>query len=108
MKIKVNDDHLFEINDTRRKVICNDIPYDIFEEDIKRRLQWVIMHKYDNCFKRLKEEWEPKLLENGISSFPAHPDEFAELVFRQHNYKCRKTREDEGKAEKPPHKLPKE
>lgn len=94
MKIKVNDEHVFELNEIQKKVICNDIPYDIFEEDMKRRLEWVLMHKYEQCFKRLKEEWDNKLHDNGVKMIPTHPDEYAQVVFQQKNYKCRKTRDD--------------
>lgn len=93
MKIKVNDVLLFELSDTQKKVICNDIPEDIFDEDMKRRLHYILMHKYERCFKRLKEEWDIKLKDNGVEMIPTDPDKYAELVFAQPNYQCRKTRD---------------
>ena len=98
MEIKVDDVSLFSLNDTQKKVIKNDVMSEIFDEDMKRRLQWVLMHKYERCFKRLKEEWEPKLAANGVESIPTNPDAFAELVFAQPNYKDRSTREAEAQA----------
>lgn len=95
MKVSVNDKAIFEINEIKKKVIKDNIHTDLFDKDMERRLEWVIMHKYDECFKTLKEEWEPKLLANGVRSFPADPDEFAELVFKQPNYKCCKMRQTE-------------
>ena len=92
MKVSVNDKVIFEINETKKKVIKDNVHADIFDSDMERRLEWIIMHKYDECFKELKAEWEPKLLKNGVKSFPADPDEFAELVFSQPNYKCCKMR----------------
>lgn len=92
MKISFNDQELFTLNETQKKVIMNDIPSDTFEDDMKRRLQYIIMHKYEECFKRLKKEWEPKLKENGVDSIPLDPDKFAELVFAQPNYKNRSQR----------------
>lgn len=65
---------------------------------MKRRLQYILMHKYERCFERLKKEWEPKLAANGVASIPTNPDALAELIFAQPNYKCRKTREAEAKA----------
>ena len=87
MKIVVDDVPLFEINETQKKVMANDIHKDILHEDILRRLQWVIAHKYQECFKRLKNEWDPKLKTNGVKSVPTDEDGYANLVFSQWNYK---------------------
>lgn len=97
MKVKVDDIDLFELSETQKKVIRDDIQDEIFDADMKRRLQWVIMHKYENCLKRMKEEWIPKLKENGLTSIPLDDDEFAELVCAQPDYKCRSQREAEEK-----------
>jgi len=87
----------FEITKTQKAVICNEIKSEILDADLKRRLQYVLMHKYEQCFKRLKEEWEQKLANNGVKSFPADKDEFAKLVFSQADYKDRSTRDEEAK-----------
>ncbi len=92
MKISVNDQELFTLSETQKKVICHEISDDIFEDDMKRRLQWVLMHKYENCFNDLKKEWMPKLAER-MDAVPTNPDKFAELVFAQEDYKCRKQRD---------------
>jgi hypothetical protein len=99
MKISVtnksgNEKELFTLSDVQCKVICNDIHQDEFEADMERRLQYILMHKYEQCFKRLKEEWEPKLCDR-MDAVPTHPDKLAELIFAQPDYKCRKQREDE-------------
>lgn len=93
MKVQVNGEDLFELNEVQKKVICNDIHEDIFEEDMKRRLQYILMHKYERCFERLKKEWEPKLACR-VDAVPTHPDKFAELVMAQPDYLCRKKREE--------------
>jgi hypothetical protein len=101
MKVSVNcscPDKLFELNEIQKKVICNDINSDIFDEDMKRRLFYIINHKYERCFARLKAEWEPKLAAKGVKAIPTDKDEFAQLVFSQPEYKCRKMRDDEEKA----------
>lgn len=99
MKISVNDQELFRLSETQKKVIKNDINADVFDEDMCRRLHYIINHKYDRCFKRLKEEWDTKLLANGVQSVPTNPDAYAELVFSQPNYKDRKARDLEGAGE---------
>ena len=93
MKIQVNDEFLLELTETQKKVICNDIHADELDSDLKRRLQYILMHKYEQCFKRLKAEWEPKLKDAGVKAFPSDEEEFAKLVFAMPGYKCRKQRE---------------
>jgi hypothetical protein len=92
MKVSVNDQELFTLSDIQEQVIQYDIHKDIFEEDMKRRLEWVLMHKYDQCFKRLKEEWDVKLTENGVAMIPTNKDEYAKLVFSQKNYQSKADR----------------
>jgi len=96
MKISVNDIELFTLTETQKKVIKNDINADIFEEDMKRRLNHALMHKYEQCFKRLKAKWEPKLAANGVTSIPTDKDALATLIFAQPNYKDRSARELES------------
>lgn len=100
MKILVNDECVCELNETQKKVICNDINADEFDEDMKRRVNYIIMHKYEQCFKRLQDEWMPKLKAAGVKVIPLDNDEFAELVFSMKSYKDRKAQllEEFGKA----------
>lgn len=96
MKVSVDcacSDKLFELTEIQKKVICNDIKHEILDADLKRRLQYILMHKYERCFDRLKREWEPKLAASGIKSIPTNKDEFAQLVFDQPNYKDRSARD---------------
>jgi len=93
MKISVDDKDLFTLTEVQKKVIKNDIPEEIFDEDMKRRLQWVLMHKYERCFARLKEEWDVKFKAKGVEMIPTNPDAYAQLVFNQPEYKNRSVRE---------------
>lgn len=92
MKISVDGVDLFELAEIQKKVIKNEILSNIFDEDMKRRLKWVVMHKYDQIFKKLKEDWEPKLVDAGVESIPTDKDAFAELVFSQPGYKDKASR----------------
>ena len=96
MKISVDDKHLFTLSETQKKVIKNDIEEEIFDDDMKRRLQYILTHKYERCFTRLKGEWDPKLISEGAKSLPTDPDEYAELVFKHPKYKNRSQREKEA------------
>lgn len=93
MKISVNDQHLFTLSETQKKVIMNDIHEDEFDQDMKRRLHYILTHKYERCFDRLKKEWEPKLKQLGVESIPLNEEAFANLVFSQSSYMGRKKRE---------------
>lgn len=97
MKIKVDDKEILNINSTKLKVLSDEIPNEILQEDCCRRLNWVLMHKYETCFEKLKKEWEPKLKSKGIRAIPLDEDEFAELVFSQPDYKDRSARDNEKK-----------
>lgn len=94
MKVSVNDQELFTLTEIQKKVIQNDIPSETFDEDMKRRLRWILLdEKYRKCFERMKKEWEPKLAERGVAMLPTDPDAFAQLVFSQPDYKNRSQRE---------------
>ena len=93
MKVSVNDVELFTLSDIQKQVICNDINSQQLDADLQRRLHWVIMHKYEQCFERLKKKWDLKFKNNGIKQVPTDPDEYAALVFAQPNYKDRLARE---------------
>lgn len=93
MKIIVNHNkgggnkEILELTDIQKQVIQNDIEEDIFDADMERRLAWILTHKYEQCFDRLKKEWEPKLEEAGEESLPTNKDTFAALVFARPEYK---------------------
>ncbi len=97
MKISVNDVELFTLTETQKRVIQNDISKDVFEEDMKRRLKYILMQKYDQSCARLKKEWEPKLVKAGAKSLPTDMDTFANLVFSRPEYKDRSARDLEDK-----------
>lgn len=95
MKIKVDEKEILELSETKKKVIKNEILSDDFETDMIRRIKYVILYKYEQCFKRLKEEWidNGRLIKNGVQSIPTDPDALAELIFSQPDYKNRSERE---------------
>lgn len=94
MKVSVNNIELFTLSEIRKNVIKDCINRDEFDEDMRRRLAYILNHKYEQCYKRLKEEWDTKLRDNGVQSVPTDPDAYAQLVFSQPNYKDRKDRDE--------------
>lgn len=99
MKISVDDQELFTLSEVQKQVIQNDIPSEIFEEDMKRRLRWILLdEKYRKCMERLRKEWETKLKAEGIAMIPTDDDAFAQMVFSHPQYKNRSQREIELRA----------
>jgi len=99
MIVKVDEKELFTLTDLQKKVIKNDILAEQFEDFIKSRMFYVVNHKYEQCFRRLKAEWEPKLAEAGVQLIPTNKDTFAEMVFAHPDYKDRSAREAESSEE---------
>ena len=93
MKIYLNEFEVLELNETQLAVIANDIPELELEDDIKRRLGYIVTTKYDACYKRLFDEWFPKLAARGVQSIPTDKDAFAQLVFSQADYRSRSQRD---------------
>ena len=94
MKISVDNQEIFTLSETQKKVIQNEIPSEIFEEDMKRRLQWILVdEKYQRCMERLRKEWEPKLKADGVAMLPTDNDAFAQMVFAHPQYKNRSQRD---------------
>lgn len=98
MKIDVDGVEVLTLSDTQKNVIKNEIPTAIFDADMKRRVDYILTHKYEQCFKRLKAEWDVKLEALGVQSIPTNKDEYAVLVFAQDSYKDRSTRDAEAAA----------
>ena len=96
MKISVDDQECFCLTETQKKVIMNDIHADEFEADMRRRMEYILMHKYERCMERLKSEWMPRLKASGVTSAPTDDQQLAELIFTQQEYKGRKEREIES------------
>jgi hypothetical protein len=98
MKISVDDQELFSLSETQKSVIKNDISSDDFDSDMKRRLKWILTHKYEQCFERMKKEWEPKLKER-YSTIPTNDDAFVSLICSQSDYKDALVRKTECELE---------
>lgn len=99
MKISVNDVELFSLNDIQKQILAYEIPNEILEDDLKRRLNWILSHKIDEVYKSLRSQWEPKLIAEGAKSLPTDKEEFASLVFAHPDYKDRSARELEAQKE---------
>lgn len=96
MIVKVDDEILFELTEAQKNVIKNDIKSEIFDEDIKRRLHWIIDRRYNQSYMALKKEWEPTLAER-VESIPLNKDSFVDLVLAQPDYANKSARDSIAK-----------
>jgi len=97
MKVHCDGKEILHLNETQKKVIKNDIPDEIFQEDMERRLCYILQHKYERCFERLKNEWKERL-EQRLESIPTNPDALAEIIFSQPDYKSRSQKDHESRS----------
>jgi hypothetical protein len=98
MKISVNDTEVFTLQQWEKDVIQNDIPSEQFDEDMKRRLEWVLKHKVEQCYARFEKEWVEKLRTAGVSSIPTDKATFVALVKARPDYQDRSTKDAAAKA----------
>jgi hypothetical protein len=97
MKIKVDEQEIFELAEWEKKVIQHDIPTEIFEDDMKRRLQYILKHKAEQCFERFQKEWLEKLRKDpSVETIPTSKEAFVNLVTERSDYKNRSAREAEA------------
>ncbi|MGD8305132.1 MAG: hypothetical protein PVF17_00630 [Ignavibacteria bacterium] len=99
MKFEVDGELILELSDIQKKIICHDVHEDEFEADMKRRVKYVLSHKYEKCMERLKSEWIPKLEASGVESIPLKDDILAEMIFSHPDYMSRKQREQKATKE---------
>lgn len=92
MDVFLDDEKLFTISDTDIKLLAHDLEDPISE--IKRRLEYIISHKCDQCYKRMRDEWVERFEKTGeISAVPLGRDAFVALVTAHPDYKDRVERE---------------
>ena len=80
MKIKVDGVDVFQLEAWEKTVIQNDIPTEEFEADMKRRLEYILKHKAEQCFVRFEKEWLEKLrADPSVQSIPTDKVAFVAL-----------------------------
>lgn len=88
--IDFNDDDNLELatefTATQTKVIKESLEDDVFNNDIKRRLHWVLDEKLKGSRIRLIAQWLD-VMKMRYESLPSSDDALAELIFSQPDYK---------------------
>jgi hypothetical protein len=88
MKISVDGVDLFTIEEHQKKAMIHFLEGENFEEDMKRRIQWVITHKYEQCLKKMVDEWLPKLKER-YDSIPSKDADLVDKITSESDYQPR-------------------
>jgi hypothetical protein len=83
--IKMNDKEIFQISDLDLSLLASELPE--VDEDIERRLKWIIEHKCDRIYDRFRTKWTQILIKEGVTSLPTGRDEFITLVINRPDYK---------------------
>ncbi len=77
----------YTISDTDEKILLNDI------HDVDEWIKLAIAGKINNCWKRLEQEWTPKLMDDpNVESIPANKDLYVEMVTSRSDYQNRSQR----------------
>ena len=77
----------YTISNTDEKILLNNIL------DIQEWVDGAIVGKINQCWKRLEQEWTPKLMDDpNVESIPANKDLYVEMVISRSDYKNRSQR----------------
>ena len=88
------------LTETQQKILSNDLYNDTNNAGIDTWLQDAIDGKVNNCWKRFRNEWTQKLMDDSsfTDTIPSNQTDFVNLVLARSDYKNRKTRDDEARA----------
>ena len=80
----------YTISNTDEKILLNNIL------DIQEWVDGAIVGKINECWKRLEQEWTPKLMDDpNVESIPANKDLYVEMVTSRSDYQNRSQRPEE-------------
>jgi hypothetical protein len=86
------------LTETQQKILSNDLYNDTDNAGIDTWLQEAMDGKVNNCWKRFRNEWTQKLMDDPsfTDPIPSNQTAFVNLVTARSDYKNRKTRDDEA------------
>jgi len=87
------------LTETQQKILSNDLYNDTDNAGIDTWLQDAIDGKVNNCWKRFRNEWTQKLMDDSsfTDTIPSNQTDFVNLVLARSDYENRKTRDDKIK-----------
>ena len=86
------------LTDLQQKILSNDLYNGTDNAGIDTWLQEAMDGKVNNCWKRFRNEWTQKLMDDPSYNdpIPSNQTDFVNLVTARADYKNRKTRDDEA------------
>ena len=88
------------LTETQQKILSNDLYNDTDNAGIDAWIQGAMDGKVNNCWKRFRNEWTQRLMDDSSFTDPIPSDQtaFVNLVLARSDYKNRKVRDDEAAA----------
>ena len=88
------------LTETQQKILSNDLYNDTDNAGIDAWIQGAMDGKVNNCWKRFRNEWTQRLMDDSSFTDPIPSDQtaFVNLVLERSDYKNRKVRDDEAEA----------
>jgi hypothetical protein len=88
------------LTETQQKILSNDLYNDTDNAGIDTWIQGAMDGKVNNCWKRFRNEWTQRLMDDSSFTDPIPSDQtaFVNLVLARSDYKNRKVRDDEAAA----------
>jgi|TARA_R100001082_G_C4333224_1_gene146655 hypothetical protein len=87
------------LTETQQKILSNDLYNGSDNAGIDSWIQDAVNGKVNNCWKRFRNEWVQKLMDDSsfTDAIPSDQTDFVNLVLARSDYKNRKTKDDENK-----------
>ena len=87
------------LTETQQKILSNDLYNGPDNAGIDSWIQDAVNGKVNNCWKRFRNEWVQKLMDDSsfTDAIPSDQTDFVNLVLARSDYKNRKTKDDENK-----------
>lgn len=99
MKIFCQDDVIFDLNESKKRVLLNKISVEKFDETIKEMVRWCLQSYCDQAYENLKKEWLPILFKR-LKSIPTDEDELVNLILSQPDYRNYSEKQSDEKVKK--------
>lgn len=86
MKIRLNEEVIYQVSEFERKVLEDFFNALDLEDHIKKGLVWNIQSLCNNSKQNLKNQWMPLLFKR-YKSIPTDDEELINLIFEQPDYR---------------------
>lgn len=105
LSIKVNDVEIMQVSDDDITILANDLPKADIENEIIRRIQYIVSEKINNCQNRLFTQWLPSLRASK-ATVPTDTPSVNQEIYALPDYKDRDARDAEKQPPEPPPEPP--